>query len=189
MSLFSKEKKYTPDEILDLINALPEDERAKLKAKFDDLYKAEDEREIDKIEEDKTDSPETADEKAEEVKEESEEIGKDVDEIEDKGTEELEEEGEMPEAPEAPEEPEQAEEDEELDNSEQDNSAEIIQGLTDRLTALEATVAKLAELKNKMEEYTAKQADRFGYRSGAAESRKPYEDMSADELKHHILYN
>ena len=54
--------------------------------KEDDINKAEDEREIDKIEETKAeqdDETEKADEKAEEVKEESEEIGKSVDEFKD----------------------------------------------------------------------------------------------------------
>ena len=50
MGLFTK--KYTPDHILEFINDLPEEERSELKDKFNDLYKAEDEREIDKIEED-----------------------------------------------------------------------------------------------------------------------------------------
>ena len=48
------------------------------------IDKAEDEREIDKIEEDKADDDDKKDEKKEEVKEESEEIGKDVDEVEEK---------------------------------------------------------------------------------------------------------
>lgn len=54
--------------------------------KEEDINKAEDEREIDKIEETKAeqdDETEKADEKAEEVKEESEEIGKSVDEFKD----------------------------------------------------------------------------------------------------------
>ncbi len=58
--------------------------------KVEDINKAEDEREIDKIEENKADSTEKADEKAEDVNEESKEIGKDVDELkEDKTNDEL----------------------------------------------------------------------------------------------------
>lgn len=53
----------------------------KLKEKEEDIDKAEDEREIDKIEREKADNPEKRDEKAEEVKEESEEIAKDVDDL------------------------------------------------------------------------------------------------------------
>jgi len=51
--------------------------------KVEDIEKAEDEREIDKIEEDKAEEPEVVDEKKEEVGEESEEIGKEVDELKD----------------------------------------------------------------------------------------------------------
>ena len=47
---------------------------------FEDIEKAEDEREIDKIEEEKAENVEEKDKKAEEVKEESEEIGKEVNE-------------------------------------------------------------------------------------------------------------
>lgn len=58
--------------------------------KVEDIEKAEDEREIDKIEEEKADTTEKADEKAEEKNEESEEIGKEVDELkEDKTYDEL----------------------------------------------------------------------------------------------------
>lgn len=72
----------TLDEILKGIDELPEEDRAKVKDKMDDLYKAEDEREIDKIEEERAEDPETKDEKEEEKDEESEEIAKDVDEVE-----------------------------------------------------------------------------------------------------------
>lgn len=54
MSLFKK-KKLTLDEILESLSNLTDEEKASLKDKLDDLYKAEDEREIDKIEEDKAD--------------------------------------------------------------------------------------------------------------------------------------
>ena len=65
----------TLEEILKAIDTLSDEDKAKLKAKVQDVEKAEDEREIDKIEEEKSDVPEVKDEKAEEVKEESEEIG------------------------------------------------------------------------------------------------------------------
>lgn len=71
----------TLDEILKGIDELPEEERAKVKDKMDDLYKAEDEREIDKIEEERAEDPEKEEEKKEEKDEESEEIAKDVDEV------------------------------------------------------------------------------------------------------------
>lgn len=53
----------------------------KIRDKEEDIDKAEDEREIDKIERNKADSTEKKDEKNEEVKEESEEIGKEVDDL------------------------------------------------------------------------------------------------------------
>lgn len=55
----------------------------------EDINKAEDEREIDKIEEEKADNSEKRDEKAEEVNEESEEIGKKVDDLKSKYEDEL----------------------------------------------------------------------------------------------------
>ncbi len=85
MALFDKKpKKLSLDEILKGIDGLSAEEQEKVHTKMQDLYKAEDEREIDKIEEEKADDNETKDEKAEEVSEESEEIGKDVDEVKDK---------------------------------------------------------------------------------------------------------
>ena len=75
MALFEKKpKKLTLDEILSGIDNLSEDEKEKVHAKMQDLYKAEDEREIDKIEEDKAETETEADKKGEEVNEESEEI-------------------------------------------------------------------------------------------------------------------
>ena len=79
-------KKLSLDDILKAIDNLPDEDKDKVKAKIDDLYKAEDEREIDKIEEEK--EPEDKDEKAEEVADESEEIGKDVDDLEEEAPEE-----------------------------------------------------------------------------------------------------
>lgn len=79
--MFGK-KKLTLDEILKGVDKLSPEEKEKVKEKMEDLYKAEDEREVDKIEEEKADSDEVKDEKAEDVSEESEEVGKDVDEVE-----------------------------------------------------------------------------------------------------------
>ena len=73
----------TLDEILKGIDELPDEEKEKVKAKIQDLNKAEDEREIDKIEEEKADDAEDASEKSEEVKEEGKEIAKDIDTLDD----------------------------------------------------------------------------------------------------------
>lgn len=61
----------------------------KIKDKTEDIDKAEDEREIDKIERDKAEAPEKRDEKAEEVREETHEIGKEVDELKGDKTEDM----------------------------------------------------------------------------------------------------
>ena len=203
MGLFSK--KYTPDDILDMINELPEEDRAKFKQKFDDLYKAEDEREIDKIEEEKSDSAETEDEKSEEVNEESEEIGKDVDEIEKEGDAVLDEHNVVGEALEGAEaEIEKAEashvseehheesleraEAEDAKPVEADNTAEVLRGLTEKVNSLEGLVSELTELKTAMEEYVNKQKDSFGYQGNADGKHKSYDEMSEEELKNEILY-
>lgn len=85
--LFKKENKHMAN-LDEMLKSLSDEEKKELRAKLQDLDKAEDEREIDKIEEEKADSSEKADEKKEEKNEESEEIGKDVDEIEEKIEEE-----------------------------------------------------------------------------------------------------
>lgn len=61
----------------------------KIKDKTEGIDKAEDEREIDKIERDKAETPEKRDEKAEEVREETHEIGKEVDELKGDKTEDM----------------------------------------------------------------------------------------------------
>lgn len=61
----------------------------KIKDKTEDIDKAEDEREIDKIERDKAETSEKRDEKAEEVREETHEIGKEVDELKGDKTEDM----------------------------------------------------------------------------------------------------
>lgn len=61
----------------------------KIKDKTEDIDKAEDEREINKIERDKAETPEKRDEKAEEVREETHEIGKEVDELKGDKTEDM----------------------------------------------------------------------------------------------------
>lgn len=61
----------------------------KIKDKTEDIDKAEGEREIDKIERDKAETPEKRDEKAEEVREETHEIGKEVDELKGDKTEDM----------------------------------------------------------------------------------------------------
>lgn len=121
-------KKRTLDEILKDIANLSDEDKAKIKDKMDDLYKAEDEREVDKIEEDKAENPETESEKKEEVEEESEEIGKEVDETEDEVEEDEEEESEP------------VEETSEVDEEPQEDNTDKLGEILDRLSKIEAAI-------------------------------------------------
>lgn len=86
-------KKYFPgdkDAEEEKVKAMGDAAEEEINDKTEDIDKAEDEREIDKIEEEKAENPEKKAEKAEEVEEESHEIGKEVDEFkEDKTDDEL----------------------------------------------------------------------------------------------------
>jgi hypothetical protein len=182
MAIFGK-KKLTLDEILEGIANLSDEDKAKIGEKMKDLYKAEDEREIDKIEEEKTDDGEVKDEKEAEVSEESEEIGKDVEEVE--------EDVAVDEADAGTEAATQEEGDESvLDETEsardemaKDNLDEIVHGLTDKVNELAGKVEGLLELRELMEEYTKKQADSFGYKGELLGAKKDFKDMSTEELK------
>lgn len=76
-------RKSPYEQLRDAYFRLSDDEKSKFRAELEDIDKAEDEREIDKIEEDKADTKTIADNKAEDVAEESEQIGKDIDKAED----------------------------------------------------------------------------------------------------------
>ena len=187
MALFKK--KRTLDEILEDVKNLSPKEAKELHEKMSDLYKAEDEREIDKIEEEKADTDEVKDEKADEVNEESEEIGKDVDEVKDEvATDEAAEEPVTEEETEVSDTHEIPDNDPEIPSTD-DNTAELIKTLTDRVNGLVQLVGELHVLKEKMDEYVYKQKEAFGYKSEGGGARKNYEDMSASELKNHILNN
>ena len=134
-------KKRTLDEILKDIANLSDEDKAKIKDKMDDLYKAEDEREVDKIEEDKAENPETKSEKKEEVEEESEEIGKDVDETEDEAEEDEKEETEPTEEPDEEEDTDETdEENSEVDEEPQEDNTDELGEILDRLSKIEAAI-------------------------------------------------
>lgn len=181
MALFNK--KLSLDEILKGIDNLSDEEKEKVKEKVEDLYKAEDKREIDKIEEEKADNAEVADEKGEEKQTETEEIGKDVDEVEAEvtGDEAAETEEKAEETKTAPAD-ETVKTEEELNESDTENKEDVLAGYADRLSALEAKFDELISLKEKMEEFTRKQAEQFGYTGGLPASKKDYGEMSAGEL-------
>ena len=200
MGLFSK-KKITLDEILEALPNLTDEEKKALHEKTSDLYQAEDEREIDKIEEEKAEDAPEADEKADEVSEESKEIGHDVDEIEEEAAEggdteaeeaeEEKEDGNDAEGEEAKpyelEEEQNVEVEPPLDTGEQENVAETVKALSEKVTALEDQLASLNALKEEMEKYVEKQKDAFGYKGNPNPAKKDYNDMSSAELKAEIL--
>lgn len=146
----------TLEEILKAIDSLPEEDKAKVKAKIQDLDKAEDEREIDKIEEEKSDVPEVEEDKAEDVKDESKEIGKDVDALKEEVSEEVPEEDleekEIPQEPteeveeveEVEEQPEQAEFNEEAMTDE--NAEEVVEDEGEKTVTEEGAKENLSEM-------------------------------------------
>lgn len=181
-------KKLSLDEILKGIDNLSDEEKAELGVKMKDLYKAEDEREIDKIESEKADNPEIADEKEEEVKEESEEIGKDVDEVEG----EVEKDETAEETPDGKEEVGEVDEDSTEDFSENEsardelaneNRDQLIHALTDRVNELEKRLNEFSELYDLMQDFTKKQAESFGYKGNLLGAKKDIHEMSTGELK------
>lgn len=134
-------KKRTLDEILKDIANLSDEDKAKIKDKMEDLYKAEDEREVDKIEEDKAENPETESEKKDEVKEESGEIGKDVDETEDEVEKDEKEESEPTEEPDEEEATKEInEENSEVDEEPQEDNTDKLGEILDRLSKIEAAI-------------------------------------------------
>ena len=164
MALFDKKpKKLTLDEILKGIDGLTAEEKEKVHEKMQDGYKAEDEREIDKIEEDKAETKTEADEKGEEVNEESEEIGKDVDDVEeeiaeDKGETVEEEKEPEPEA----EETEEAQEAEEKIDEHIQGDGEMkawMQKVTDTLEELKQAIAGVKRQPQEVEKTEADKLD------------------------------
>ena len=87
---------------------------------------------------------------------------------------------------------EQTEESVETDGGEEDpqteeNGEEVTAKLAERVSALEEALKGFEDLKARMEEFTAKQAENFGYKGRPFGERKSMEDMNADELKESIL--
>jgi len=171
MALF--DKRSPAEKLLDAYNKLSEEDKKEfhshLQEKVEDVKKAEDEREIDKVEEEKADTKEVKDEKAEEVAEESEEIGKDVKEGE---TEETAEEEKEPEAEEDEGEIEKAEEDVE---KAKDNK---IDALVEEFNIYKEKVDKLFAKLDELEE--PEQSAGLGKQRSVEEAESD-EDLSAYE--------
>ena len=157
MAIFGKPKKLSLDEILKGIDSLSAEDKEKVHAKMQDLYKAEDEREIDKIEEDKADDSETQNEKAEEVLEENDVIGKDVDELENEVTEDEQTEGEPIEEVETKEPTEEPTEETETEEEVVEEESAIEDHKEDDKLTYDALTARI----NALEEENAKLADKY----------------------------
>lgn len=172
MALFGK--KVSPfDKLLEDYNKLPDEDKAKFKASIEDVEKAEDEREIDKIEEEKADTAEKADEKSEEVNEESEQIGEDIDKAEGKAEEEEKA-------------PEEETKEEEVDEDAEEEVREDVDEATDaKMDAFfeewEIYKGKVDKLYERLEE-TDKPAEEVGLgKQHRVEAGEDDEDLSAYE--------
>lgn len=163
MGLFKK--KLSIEEILESINELSEEEKAELKSKMEGGEEVEEVKaeEVKEEADNEIEATEVAEENGEETTEEV--VAEETAETEAVEEVQPQVEGEMPNA------------------VEQDNKEEIITQLTERVVALEKTLAEFTELKEKMEEFTKMQADKFGYQGDIPSAKKGYGEMSADELR------
>lgn len=173
MALFNK-KKLSLDEILNAIADLSEEEKAQIKAKMDEKPEVEEEPKGEEI------ASETQENDVETPEEMPMEQGEETE-----GEENIEEPTDGMETP--VEQPTEQPIPEVPDANVEDNQADVIQGLTDRITALEEQLAQFSELKELMENFTKKQADSFGYKGAIPGAKKDIHDMSASELKEKML--
>lgn len=178
MALFKKKEEKSPfDEIMEAYHSLSDEDKDKVRKSLEDVEKAEDEREIDKIEEEKAEDIEKKDEKSEEVNEESEEIGEKIDEVED---EEKSDDGEEDEKSE-----EEPKDDDKVDYG---KISELIDGLTARIDAYDERFARLEGLADTLENYNKEVEGRFGLASKFEEGNSEDDrDMSYYDYKKKIL--
>ena len=171
MALFKK--KLSLSEILEGIEGLSEEEKAQVTEK---LSTPTEEKPVEPVGEKATDNV-TEGEAVEEPIEESNEV--------EETTEEVVEETPIEEAVVEPtDEPvPQGQEMNELEGENQDNAVE---SLASRISAIEEQLNAFNELKSKMEEYTQKMADKFGYKGSVPGAKKDYKEMSADELSNEL---
>ena len=185
-------RKTTAEELLKLFAQLSDEE----KAKFLDQAKPTTGEQVEKAEEDIAEKgPDSQTEKdridesvAAQEKADGDEDSQDAEDRVDEsvGEEAAEAEAEAETAPEATAEPEQAPEEPGVVT---DNRDEVLESLADRVNSLEEALKGLEDLRAQMEEYTAKQAETFGYKGRVHGGEKDIQDMSADELKDHILHH
>lgn len=179
MALFGK-KKLSLNEILEGINNLSEEEKAKAIAAMQGESKPEETEVVEDTEVEATEG----EEQSEQV-EESETVEPTEDSVEPTPSEEAVEESVEPKTEEADVTlPEGESATEEMAN---DNRDAIIHQLADKVNELSEQIQGLLELKMLMEEYTGKQAESFGYKGNVLGAKKDYKDMSTEELKAHVM--
>ena len=175
-------KKNTVEGLIKLFESLSDEEKKKFldSVSKDADTEAEEKEEAAVEAETETEAPETPAEDTEEApKEEAEE------EVKEEGDGAAAEETETTEDTPAEDVPETAQET--VDEQTADNTAEVIEGLTSRVSALEESLKEFSGLKELMEKFTKAQADKFGYSGTVLEGKTDFKEMSADEMKSKIL--
>lgn len=178
-------RKATAEDVMKLYSALPDEEKARFLEGV--KPKTEDEKQIAEAETDIAEKGEeegTKDQTEQDVEDES--VGEQEHLDGNKTSEPAEEVIAESEGAEAAEEaPQEAAP--EADAKTQENREEVFDKLAERVSALETALQEFSDLKSTMEAYTAKQADSFGYNGKVSGGNKSIDDMSAEELKDHIL--
>lgn len=178
-------RKATAEEVLKLFSALSDEEKAKVLEGV--KPKTEDEEQIFEAEEhieEKGEEDGTKDQTAQDIEDES--VGEQEKLDGNKTSESAEDvidESEGAEAAEEAAEPPAADNDAQTE----ENREEVVAKLAERLSAVESALKEFGELRSRMEEFTAKQAENFGYKGKSFGAKKDMQDMSADELKESIL--
>lgn len=178
-------RKTTAEDVMKLFSALSDEEKAKF---LDGVKpKTEDEEQIAEAETDIAEKGEengTKDQTAQDIENESVREQEKLDGNEtSEAAEDVIDESERTEAAENPTAPPAGENDAQTE----ENGGEVLAKLAERLTAVEAALKDFGELKSRMEEFTAKQAENFGYKGKPFGGKKDWNDMSAEELKNEIL--
>lgn len=189
MGLFGK-KKLSLDEILEGINNLSEEEKAKALAAMHGNAEPKKEEVEEQVEDAGVETTEGEEVEGEQVESEAAEEVEEVEEPAETAVEPTPEEGEVEEAAEPQTEEADvtlAEGESATDEMANDNRDAIIHQLTDKVNELSEQIKGLLELKTLMEEYTGKQAESFGYKGNVLGAKKDYKDMSTEELKAHVM--
>ena len=186
MGLFGK-KKLSLDEILEGINNLSEEEKAKALAAMQGNAEPKNEEVEERVEDAEVETTEGEEVEGEQVESEAAE---EVEEPTETAVEPTPEEGEVEEAADPQTEEADvtlAEGESATDEMANDNRDAIIHQLTDKVNELSEQIKGLLELKTLMEEYTGKQAESFGYKGNVLGAKKDFKDMSTEELKAHAI--